>query len=95
MAVIYYKDKMYASGGGCQSYGGIETPTASLGEDGDYYYQWDSSGEVQITYVRLSGAWHKIAGGDVISGDMTSADYGFYGISGQGYYSEEGTINGN
>ena len=95
MAVIFYKDKMYASGGGCQSYGGIETPTVSLGEDGDYYYQWDATEEVQITYVKLSNVWHKIAGGDVISGDMTSADYGFYGISGQGYHSEEGTINGN
>lgn len=77
MPVIYYKDKMYASGGGCQSYGGIETPTASLGEDGDYYYQWDTTGEVQITYVKLSNVWHKIAGGDVII------------IGGEDYYTDK------
>lgn len=85
MPVIYYKDKMYASGGGCQSYGGQDAPIASIGTDGDYYYQYDATGDVQITYVRLSGAWHKIAGGDVIiieGGDVTSDNYGKYAMIG-------------
>lgn len=95
MGIIKYKDIAYGGGGGGQARGGTDLPAASLGANGDYYYQWDATGEVQIVYVKLSNVWHKITGGDVISGDMTSADYGFYGISGQGYLAEEGTINGN
>lgn len=77
MAVIYYKDKMYASGGGCQSYGGQDAPIASIGTDGDYYYQYDATGDVQITYVKLNEVWHKIAGGDIII------------IGGEDYYTDK------
>lgn len=78
MGVIYYNNKMYACGGGGNTYGGNATPDASKGTEGDYYYQYDlTTGEVQITYVKLSNVWHKIAGGDVII------------IGGEDYYTDK------
>ena len=61
MGVIMYQDKMYSCGIG-YSYGGRNAPSSSVGNNGDYYYQWDSSGKVQTTYVKISGAWHEISG---------------------------------
>lgn len=99
MGVIYYNNKMYACGGGGNTYGGNATPDASIGTEGDYYYQYDlTTGDVQITYVKLNDVWHKIAGGDVIvigGGDKLEADYGAYKISGYGIYNMEGMINGS
>jgi hypothetical protein len=87
------------SGGGGNTYGGNATPDASIGTEGDYYYQYDlTTGDVQITYVKLNDVWHKIAGGDVIiigGGDNLNADYGAYKISGYGTYNMEGMINGS
>lgn len=97
MGVIYYNNKMYACGGGGNTYGGNATPDASIGTEGDYYYQYDlTTGDVQITYVKLSNVWHKIAGGDVIiiggGGDL-SADYGAFNIAGINDIAMEGIIN--
>ena len=78
-------------GGSGTAYGGTSVPSASLGNNGDYYYQWDESGDVQITYVKLDNTWHKIAGGDV--GDFTCNDYGRYTIVNEGIIAKEGTIN--
>jgi hypothetical protein len=67
MGVIYYNNKMYACGSGGNTYGGNAIPDDSIGTEGDYYYQYDlTTGDVQITYVKLNDVWHKIAGGDVI-----------------------------
>jgi hypothetical protein len=97
MGVIYYNNKMYACGGGGNTYGGNDTPDASIGTEGDYYYQYDlTTGDVQITYVKLNDVWHKIAGGDVIiigGGDKMEADYGAYSIAGECLMAKEGTIN--
>lgn len=66
MGVIYYNDILYAGGGGGSAYGGTATPTPAIGADGDFYYQFNELSEVAISYVKLGGTWHKIAGGDVI-----------------------------
>lgn len=65
---IAYNNKIYATGGGGgKAYGGTATPTAGIGKNGDYYYQYDGeTSEVRIIYVKLDGEWHKIDGGDVI-----------------------------
>lgn len=76
MGVIFYKDKMYSSGNG-YSYGGDTPPSSSIGNDGDYYYLWDTSGKVQITYVKIGGEWHEIAGGDINIGDAYYTNSGY------------------
>lgn len=70
MPTLFYKGKMYSGGGGGSgtAYGGTDIPSSSLGTNGDYYYQYDSSGDVQIVYVNLLGVWHKIVGGNIIFG---------------------------
>ena len=92
MGVIYYKDKMYAGGGGCNSYGGTDTPTSTIGTDGDYYYQYDQTGDIQISYVKLSGVWHKIAGGDIIGGGEPYYENNAVYIM-DGNIGMEGTVN--
>lgn len=69
MASIYYKNIKYGGSGSGTAYGGTTVPTSSLGDNGDYYYQYDESGDVKIIYVKLDDAWHKIDGGDIIGGD--------------------------
>jgi hypothetical protein len=80
MSAIFYNDVLYASGG--SAYGGINTPTSDIGSDGDFYYQFNELSEVAISYVKIGGTWHKIAGGDVIDGDVTSTNYGKYAMVG-------------
>lgn len=75
MGVIMYQDKMYSCGNG-YSYGGNVAPSSSIGNDGDYYYLWDASGKVQVTYVKISGEWHEIAGGDISIGESYYTDRG-------------------
>ena len=85
MGVIYYNDILYAGGGGGSAYGGTATPTPAIGADGDFYYQFNELSEVAISYVKIGGTWHKIAGGDVIiieGGDVTSDNYGKYAMVG-------------
>lgn len=75
MASIFYKNIMYGGGGGSgTAYGGTEAPSASIGSNGDYYYQYsETTGDVGIVYVKLSNTWHKIDGGDiVIDGSLKS-----------------------
>lgn len=49
-------------GGGTTAYGGTTPPAASLGNNGDFYYQYDSiEDEMTMTfYVKLNNAWRKI-----------------------------------
>ena len=68
MGIIKYKDIAYGGGGGGQARGGTDLPAASLGANGDYYYQYDQNGDVQIAYVKLDNTWHKLLGGDIIGG---------------------------
>lgn len=68
MGIIKYKDIAYGGGGGGQARGGTDLPAASLGANGDYYYQYDQNGDVQIAYVKLDNTWHKLMGGDIIGG---------------------------
>lgn len=68
MGIIKYKDIAYGGGGGGQARGGTDLPAASLGANGDYYYQYDQNGDVQIAYVKLDNIWHKLMGGDIIGG---------------------------
>lgn len=51
-----------AGGGGTTAYGGTTPPAASLGNNGDFYYQYDSiEDEMTMTfYVKLNNAWRKI-----------------------------------
>lgn len=70
-------------GGGGQAHGGTETPSVNLGNNGDYYYQYDQTGDIQIVYVKLNDDWHKLVGGDIIGGgDMSSLNphYSFVGL---------------
>jgi hypothetical protein len=87
---------MYACGGGGNSYGGTSVPSASQGTNGDYYYQYDlTTGDVQITYVKLNGVWHKIAGGDISGGVVTITQSDYDALSqdektnGSAYYIDE------
>lgn len=68
MGIIKYKDIAYGGGGGGQARGGTDLPAASLGANGDYYYQYDQNGDVQIAYIKLDNTWHKLMGGDIIGG---------------------------
>lgn len=81
MSAIFYNGELYASGGG-SAYGGTNTPTSDIGSDGDFYYQFNELSEVAVSYVKIDGAWHKVAGGDVIDGDVTSTNYGQYAMVG-------------
>lgn len=107
MANFILNGKVYGSGseggggggGGSNVYGGTSAPTSSIGESGDYYYQYEEpSGDIKITYVKLEDTWHKLDGGDIIiigGGDNLSTDYGAYTISSYGIYNMEGMINGS
>ena len=77
MGIIKYKDIAYGGGGGGQARGGTDLPAASLGANGDYYYQYDQNGDVQIAYVKLDNTWHKLMGGDIII------------IGGEDYYTDK------
>jgi hypothetical protein len=84
-------------GGGSNVYGGTSAPTSSIGESGDYYYQYEEpSGDIKITYVKLEDTWHKLDGGDIIiigGGDKLEADYGAFNVAGINDMAKEGTIN--
>lgn len=45
---------------------GTTQPTAAIGQDGDVYLQYASvDGEIENTYVKVSGAWQALVGSDV------------------------------
>jgi hypothetical protein len=94
MGIIKYKDIVYGGGGGGQARGGTDLPAATLGANGDYYYQYDQNGDVQIAYVKLDNTWHKLMGGDIIGGggDMSSLNPHFE-IVGPKEICLEGVIN--
>lgn len=84
-------------GGGSNVYGGTSAPTSSIGESGDYYYQYEeSSGDIKITYVKLEDTWHKLDGGDIIiigGGAKTESEYGHFNMLGIYDIAKEGIIN--
>lgn len=95
MSAIFYNGELYASGGG-SAYGGTNTPTSDIGSDGDFYYQFNELSEVAVSYVKIDGTWHKIAGGDVIiieGGEPYYEDDGRYEISGNNNEGMEGVID--
>ncbi len=83
-----------AGGGGTTAYGGTTPPAASLGNNGDFYYQYDSiDDEMTMTfYVKLNNVWRKIltpSGGS----EPYYKNNGNYSIVGNHNTGLEGTIN--
>ncbi len=82
-----------AGGGGTTAYGGTTPPAASLGNNGDFYYQYDSiEDEMTMTfYVKLNNAWRKIL--TPSGGDLYYTDYGRTTMVGESNMGMEGVKN--